>query len=280
MKNFLLIILSLALLLSLCACSTSAFPAASPSASPAEQSAAPSAGASPAVSETPAPETETPAPTASASPASPSASDAQSAADKYVSVQYDMSGEYTDSVGNVYNYSYSVPRFDISDAADSVNQEIYDSLMPLIDEAQELMNGGFSLLVSGISYDAYLNGSIVSVVARANYDGTYMNYYVWSMDAESQSVADADALFAYTGMGADGTTLSDVAAACVGEYYAAQYKDLTNSFIREQYDKTLSAENLSEARYYLGEGGALFAVVKIYTVAGAEYYYEIIELHR
>lgn len=258
MKNFLLIILSLSLMLSLCACSGAAAPTASPAETAEAERAAASAEASPAASEA-----------------------AQSDAGKYVSVQYDMSGEYTDGVGNVYNYSFAIPRFDISgSAAETANQEIYDLLMPLIEEAQELMGGGYSLLVSDISYAAYLNGSIVSLVVSVDYDGAYTDCYIRNMDAESKAAADDEALFAYTGMGADGTTITDVTAACVGEYYSERYKDLTNSSVREQYDKTLSSDNLAEARYYLGEGGTLYAIVRIYAVAGAEYYYETVPLHR
>lgn len=281
MKKFLSLVLVLALALPLCACSSSAVP---PAASPApELASAPKAA--------PAAPSPVPVVTPSAAPSAPSATPAASPATspettpnpalEYVEDVYSSQGEYVDAVGNKYEYSFSVPRFDLAgSAADTVNTNIADMLSPLVDEAAELMRGGYSLSIVSIDCDAYLNGDILSLVARVNYDADYIDYYVWNMNVSTRAVADEDELFAYTEMGTDGTPLLSVVSGCVGAHCASLYRDLNNSFAREQYDKTLSIDNLSRAQYYLDADGAMQAIVKIYQLAGAETCSTVIPLHR
>lgn len=281
MKRNLSLTLVLALALSLCACSASATP---PAASPVpELASAPKAA--PAAPE-PVP-VETPSVSPSAKPAASAASPVPSPeatpnpALEYITDVYSAQGEYVDSVGNKYAYSFFVPRFDLEGkAAEAVNTNIADMLSPLIAESEELMRGGYSLSIVSVVYDAYLNGDILSLVARVNYDADYIDYYVWNMNVSAGAVADAGELFACTGMGADGTPLLSVVSGCVGAHCAGLYRDLNNSFAREQYDKTLSIDNLSGAQYYLDADGTMQAIVKIYQLAGAETCAAVIPLHR
>lgn len=284
MKKFLSLTLSLALAFSLCACSSSATP---PAASPAPELASAPKAALTAPSPVPV-ETQSVSPSATpAAPASPAASPVPSPeptpnpALAYITDVYSSQGEYIDGVGNKYEYSFSVPRFDLAgSAAEAVNTNIADMLSPLVDEAAELMRGGYSLSIVSIDHDAYLNGDILSLVARVNYDADYTDYYVWNMNVSTRAIADEDELFAYTEMGTDGTPLLSVVSGCAGAYCAALYKDLNNSFAREQYDKTLSIDNLSLAQYYLDAGGTMQAIVKVYQLAGAETCSTVIALHR
>ena len=281
MKKTLAFVLILALAFSLCACSSAATP---PSASPAaELASAPKAA--PAVPS--AVPSETPSPSPSVKPAAPAASPVPSPegtpnpALAYITDVYSSQGEYIDGVGNKYAYSFSVPRFDLTgSAAETVNANIADMLSPLVDESVDLMRGGYSLSIVSIGYDAYLNGDLLSLVARVNYDADYTDYYVWNMNVSTGAVAEEDELFAYTGMGADGTPLLSVVSGCVGAHCAALYRDLTQRFAREQYDKTLSLDNLSAARYYLDADGVMQVIVKVYQLAGAETCSTVIPLHR
>ncbi len=281
MNRLFSLVLVLALALSFCACSAPATPPAA-SSSPALASAP---KAVPAVS-SPVP-VETPSASPSARPAASSASPAPSPeatpnpALAYIEDIYSTQGEYVDGVGNKYKYSFSVPRFDLTgSAAKTVNTNIADMLSPLVAEAEELMRGGYSLSIVSIGYDAYLNGDILSLVARVNYDADFTDYYVWNMNVSTRTAADEGELFSYTEMGTDGTPLLSVVSGCVGAHCAALYKDLNKSFAREQYDKTLSIDNLSLAQYYLDADGVMQAIVKVYQLAGAETLSTVIALHR
>lgn len=279
MKRAFSLFLLFSLMFALCACSGA--PSSSPSA--AKELAAVKLP-SPSVSAAPAPSPSAPASSSapSAEPsAEPSADPAPDPVFEYVSEYYGADGAYVDSVGNQYTFHFSVPCFDLpGSAVEAVNQNIVDMLMPPIDEANELMRSRFSLTVTEVGYDAYLNGDVVSLVARVVYDDVYASYFVWNMDVSSNSPVENDALFSSTGMGSDGTPLSSVTAACVGEYCAQHYKDLNRPFVREQYDKTLSEENLSQTQYYLDGDGMLQAIVRIYALAGAESYSAFVPLHR
>ena len=205
-------------------------------------------------------------------------------AGKYVRSAFELSGEYLDALENRCNYGYAIAEF-ISKSADAVsaNSMISDLYMPLIEESQFLMEDGFSLSLTDVGYEAFLNADIVSVVTHLSYQEEFETYRVWNMkltdpgSSEMVSATPQD-LYDFTGMSDSGVDLLSATAQCVGNFYMERYKDLSNEFILERYQHTVSPDNLTESEYYLDEDGQLQAIVKIYTIAGAEYYYRTIPI--
>lgn len=287
MKKIFAFMLSLLMLLSLCACSSasaenSAVPTSSVSASakvtpPAavteptpEKSAAPDPAESPVPSESPAP-----------SPDVSAESEEPNGAEKYISVYRADKGEYKDSVGNSYWYSYVIPMFDLDGVnVGMLNDEIITKLEPIVDESLLSIEDGFSISILSIGYEAYLNGDIVSLIVSIDYDTDYVAKWVWNLDVATKQGVDGDYLFSLTDMGADGTKLSDVTAASVGKYYEENYPDRTTKPWLEPFNMTMDKENLAQTQYYFDDEGQLTGIVKIHTPAGAGFYYTDVPMTR
>ena len=274
MKKTFAFMLSILMLLSLCACSSaaaenSAVPTASVSASakvsppavPTEKSAAPVPTETPVPSETPAPSSDA------------SKSEVPNGAEKYISVYREDKGEYKDSVGNSYWYSYVIPMFDLDGVNVSMlNDEIITKLEPIVDESLLSIRDGFSISILSIGYEAYLNGDIVSLIVSIDCDTDYVTKWVWNLDVSTKEGVDGDYLFSLTDMGADGTKLSDVTAASVGKFYDENYPDRTAKPWLESFNMTMDKENLAKTQYYFDAEGQLTGIVKMHVPAGAGCY--------
>ena len=278
MKKTFAFILSVLTLLSLCACSSaaaenSAVPTASVSASAkvsppaAVTEPAPDKSAAPVPTEAPA-SSETPAPSLDASK-----SEAPNGAEKYITVCREEKGEYKDSVGNSYEYSYVIPMFDLDSVnVGLLNEEIITKLEPIVDESLLSIKDGFSISILSIGYEAYLNGDIVSLIVSIDCDTDYETKWVWNLDVSTKEGVDGDYLFSLTDMGADGTKLSDVTAASVGKFYDENYPDRTAKPWLESFNMTMDKENLAKTQYYFDAEGQLTGIVKMHVPAGAGCY--------
>ena len=277
MKKTFAFMLSILMLLSLCACSSAA----------AESSAAqtPSVSASakvspPAAVTVPAPEksvatvpTESAAPSETPAPSPAAESEEPNGAEKYISVYREDKGEYKDSVGNSYWYSYVIPMFDLDGVNVSMlNDEIITKLEPIVDESLLSIKDGFSISILSIGYEAYLNGDIVSLIVSIDCDTDYVTKWVWNLDISTKEGVDGDYLFSLTDMGADGTKLSDVTAASVGKFYDENYPDRTAKPWLESFNMTMDKENLAKTQYYFDAEGQLTGIVKMHVPAGAGCY--------
>lgn len=274
MKKTFAFMLSILMLLSLCACSSaaaenSAVPTASVSASakvsppavPTEKSAAPVPTETPVPSDAPAPSPDA------------SKSEEPNGAEKYISVYREDKGEYKDSVGNSYWYSYVIPMFDLDGVNVSMlNDEIITKLEPIVDESLLSIKDGFSISILSIGYEAYLNGDIVSLIVSIDCDTDYVTKWVWNLDVSTKEGVDGDYLFSLTDMGADGTKLSDVTAASVGKFYDENYPDRTAKPWLESFNMTMDKENLAKTQYYFDAEGQLTGIVKMHVPAGAGCY--------
>ena len=283
MKKIIALLLSLLMLLSLCACSSasaenSAVPTASVSAS--AKVSPPAAVTEPAPEKSAAPvPTESPAP--SSSPNVSAEDDEPNGAEKYITVYREDKGEYKDSVGNSYWYSYVIPMFDLDSVnVGMLNDEIITKLEPIVDESLLSIEDGFSISILSIGYEAYLNGDIVSLIVSIDYDTDYVAKWVWNLDVSTKQGVDGDYLFSLTDMGADGTKLSDVTAASVGKYYEDNYPDRTTKPWLEPFNMTMDKENLAQTQYYFDAKGQLTGIVKIHTPAGAGFYYTDVPMTR
>ena len=77
----------------------------------------------------------------------------------------DKRGTYTDSVGNVYNYSYKIPAFSGgSEDAERINKYFDDALRPIVEDELAAMEDELSLTTGGIKCEVFESGDVTSVL--------------------------------------------------------------------------------------------------------------------
>lgn len=134
----------------------------------------------------------------------------------------DKSGTYTDSVGNVYNYSYKIPAFSGgSEDAERINKYFDDTLRPIVEDELAAMENKLSL-TTGVKCEVFESCDVTSVLVSVYYPNDYIQYYTASMNTrENRKMNNADIAAAY---GIDEVDLPDKlreeAKAAVEKYYA------------------------------------------------------------
>ena len=157
----------------------------------------------------------------------------------------DKSGTYTDSVGNVYNYSYKIPAFSGgSEDAERINKYFDDALRPIVEDELAAMEDELSLTTGDIKCEVFESGDVTSVLVSVYYPNDYIQYYTASMNTrENREMNHADIA------AADGIdevdlpdTLREEATAAVEKYYA-DYGDISGDGFADvtgTRDKTLA----------------------------------------
>ena len=261
MKRLLPLLLLLSLLLSAC----SAVP-------PAPGGDAPTAAPSPASAETsPAPEA---APETSVPPA-------ETPEPVVIYDAYCKIGSYDDSLSNHWDYVLRIPAIQApgSDAT-RLNQEMYTALYPYVKDALDAMESMVSLGICGVDYKVYVNDSLISIVSEVDTDWGFESYYAVNYDAESKTEVDRAALLARFGLDEEGFLA--LAAQTVDKYFKEHYDSPNipkDSFWQDRYDKSAARENFTQdCQLYVNDQGQLCMIFKLYSFAGADYYYQILPL--
>ena len=142
--------------------------------------------------------------------------------------------------------------------AEAANQELESRFGEALD------NGNSYSGMYALDYEAYLNGSVLSVVTVGKYDGGNTYGLAYNFDV-------------LTGKKLDNKQVCDAA----GENYEGEIVDLReelNEYYEEKYgtmpgndaerEKTFSDENLSKAVLYLDGDNDFMALVDIYAAVG------------
>lgn len=255
MKKTVCFLLLFTLILSLCACG--------------EVSPAPAESAAP--SETPVPVespelSETPVPVEAEPPVVP---------EDIVITAYENSGDYTDSLGNEFRYSYRIPAIN-ADTEDALrlNSLISEQLMSVVNEELSAMVDGVSLVTVNVDFSFYVNGGIVSLLCKADSPNDFYSYWVYNYDAESGREFTRSDFLAREGL-TEEELVSLAISACEAKFIEAFGGFPQDSFYEEQYARTIDPAGYGEdLMLYYGENGALSIVAPIYSLAGASFYYQ------
>lgn len=226
--------------------------------------------AQPAAQEPAAPNTE---PTVESQPA-PIAK----AVEDYVSVLESRQIIYEDSLNNHYDISIVIPVLTLdSPDAQSANNAIQSACLPRLDEVDEAKECGYSAFLESISYDAWLNDNLLTVLVNIEYitdDRDYM-LYVFDLATGKQITNDDMAALLHL----DRNALDAQISATVERKFLSMFESmLDQDFTRQQLDSTCSAENIAAAQVYLNEAGAPWILCTIYSIAGAESYEYLLPL--
>ena len=279
MKKWMALLLSLCLLIGLCACGAQKEaenkplelePPVEEPAEPAEEPAA--------EPEAPAEEPEAPAEEPAEEPEEPDDGPGLNGiageAGGYWYEEDAGSGAYEDGVGNHESYSYSIPAFNV-DSADAaiLNDEIASDCGVYVQEMLDNEEKKASLSAYSLDYEAWLNGEIASILVTAKRaESDIVEYHTYNLNVATGARATGADLIAVLGLDEDGFTAAAQQAA--SDKFEALYSGMEgDEFYKKQYDKTMSADAFGLTMpMYLDGSGRLCVIARIYALAGAAYY--------
>ena len=223
-----------------------------------------------------------PAPAESSQPLAPSDHadlEAPQLPEDIVVTAFEKSGDYTDSLGNEYHYSYRIPAINAEpEEARRLNELIYTQLMSVVDEELKSMDDGLSLVSVNVDYRYYVNDGIVSILCTSDSPNDFNNYLVCNYDAgNGREFTRADFL-AREGL-TEEELVSLACATCEKTFTEAFGNFPHDSFYEEQYARTLDPSTYGDdLMLYYGEDGTLSMVAPIFSLAGASFYYQEIAI--
>ena len=189
------------------------------------------------------------------------------------------SGSYSDDVGNTYPYLLRIPAIQAPGAdANRLNQEIFTVLYPYVLDAKNAMDGGYSLVVHTVDYQIHINEQLISLVCEVDNDWGQRFYHVVNFDDGSYSEVTRPQLLQRFGM----TEEMFLARAkdAMSAYFTANFSGIPHdAFYTDRHNQSTSEQNFrQDCQLFVNDAGNLCMIVKIYSFAGADYYYHIMEL--
>lgn len=191
---------------------------------------------------------------------------------------YSAEGSYTDSVGNYEQYTFHVPQFNAdTPAAAEINGEIAERFGGYVEDQLRNMEGGYSLWMWNTEWHAYWHGDQLFLVLSANMEGGFTDFSAYGYDFAHECRVSNEMIldqFGYT---------EEEYLENLREKVGLMFEDMYGSFspedkerfgYYEMYEKTLDWASMEQPMFIDGTGG-IETIVKIASVAGAEWYYHL-----
>jgi len=189
-------------------------------------------------------------------------------------------GEYTDSSGNEYSYSYIVPEItDDTDGAKEINESIREETESIAEEGLSSVESKTSLICTKIFWEGFTYDNIAGIVIHEQIDWTNTDYYlVYNYDLENESALTNADLIEKLGVSED--ELLDAAATAIRDKFSELNDDNKNmdeyDFAYEYNEDIINELTIDNIRFYANESGDLYICTEVAALAGAESYeYEI-----
>ncbi len=171
--------------------------------------------------------------------------------------------------------SYAVPRIQLRIASEyvaSINEIIWKNMYT--DFTQKFINNNYDIYTTA-GYHFALNDNILSLVAYTQVE-TSVTYYVYNINTVTGKAVSSQSVASVAGVAKK--DYNAYTRRVMGSYYCNQYDSITpNTPIYEeylqQYNATVASSNVAAAAYYLNEDNELCLIAKIYSLAGANYYW-------
>ena len=196
-----------------------------------------------------------------------------------ITESYAEEGHYTDSLDNSWTYSYHVPQLTAdTKGARAINEAIDQKFGVPVRSALEDMEKALSLGCVSVAWKSYRCDDVLSLVVKAEADWEFTDYAVYLYDAARGVQLTTAELLEKLNMEQE-TVLNALrrsAAAAFDEqaYIAA---DEGAAWAQER-SWTVGAENVNaETMLYADETGKLMAVLPVGYMAGAAWYYKVLE---
>lgn len=222
-------------------------------------------------------QTETPT-----NPATEPPTEAPKTIDDYVTTYRSESINYTDDLGNHISYNFAIPQINLESVdAQTANSEIQEQGNNFIDGALECQSSKTSMICRNISYEAWLNDSILSVVFIVDLDLNSCSYYLtYNFDVNTGKLLNNSDIAQY--LSCTEEELNSRIKTTIDNNYVkqdtSQFQSSMADFYYSEYNKSLSDENIEQAIVYLTDNGVPYVHYKEYIIAGAGEYEQIYPL--
>ena len=186
----------------------------------------------------------------------------------YTTVAKEETFEYTDRAGNVYNTTYLIPRINLVGAdADMINKEITEKYYKDFVAAENEQANRSSLTCDSLGYERFINGNVLSVVIKRVYFSHAVDYTVYSFNTSTCTLLDSKGVV--TAIGKSYPEVKEKIRAELEKDYVNKYNTANPpQNYKENYEKTLSDDNMEKAKIYINEKGKITAVCKEYASVG------------
>ena len=186
----------------------------------------------------------------------------------YTTVAKEETFDYTDRAGNVYNTTYLIPRINLVGAdADMINKEITEKYYKDFVAAENEQANRSSLTCDSLGYERFINGNVLSVVIKRVYFSHAVDYTVYSFNTSTCTLLDSKGVV--TAIGKSYPEVKEKIRAELEKDYVNKYNTANPpQNYKENYEKTLSDDNMEKAKIYINEKGKITAVCKEYASVG------------
>lgn len=196
-----------------------------------------------------------------------------------ITENYAEDGHYTDSLDNSWTYSYHVPQLTADTAgARAINAAIDEKFGDPVRGALKDMQQALSLGCVSVSWKSYRYEDVLSLVVKAEADWEFTDYAVYLYDAGRGVQLTTAELLEKLGV-AQETFLDGLRRSAAAAFDEQGYINTTEDvqWVQER-SWTVGAENVNtEAMVYADETGKLMAVLPVGSMAGAAWYYKVLE---
>lgn len=185
-------------------------------------------------------------------------------------------GTHSDEFNNTWDYLLRIPAIQASGSdATRLNQEVFTALYPAVKEVKDAIENGTSLGVFQVDYTVSINDQLISIVCETDTNWGFESYYVLNFDASTKTEVTQEHLLQRFGLTKD--QFLDLAVQVMQQYFqdslSAAPKD---EMYWDRYNKSTARENFSsDCQLYVDNNSQLCMIVKLYSFAGADYYYHI-----
>ena len=186
----------------------------------------------------------------------------------YTTVAKEETFDYTDKAGNVYKTTYQIPRINLVGAdADMINKEITEKFYKDFVAAETEQANRSSLTCDSLDYERFINGNVLSVVIKRVYFSHAVDYTVYSFNTSTCTLLDSKGVV--TAIGKSYPEVKEKIRAELEKDYVNKYNTANPpQNYKENYEKTLSDDNMEKAKIYINEKGNITAVCKEYASVG------------
>jgi len=196
---------------------------------------------------------------------------------QYVQADPSKSVIYERRGGSIIPVPVWLPKLQpFSEDAIACQADIEKDLRDDLTRIEEAANGGYESGLTSITFEANVNGDILSILVKIDYSaGGVMGYCTYNFDITTGKRLDKDALIEKLQITNFDERLSQTARNGFETKYSP-VDDESGSFIKQQLNATMDPENLKKAQLYVGADGKLMATIYIYALAGGNGYYELV----
>lgn len=197
--------------------------------------------------------------------------------------------ETLDSGGSGTTSEWTVPKIMLPNAEiSSINDEIWENLYEKLFQAATADAAAGSPVGDGVSYQWAVNGDILSLWVEANpMPWAWTEYYVYNISiTKGERLEDQEV---YSAAGLSSSEYYERVRQAAGSSFWNFGGDYSNADLLEmfgnmldyfnaQLENTIAEENVRQAKPFLDTDGHLCVVVPVYSMAGADYYWQEIDL--